>query len=452
MGQRTERANHQLAELISEAGISRKRLARRVVDLGTGSGFDLRYDHNSVRRWLDGEQPQAPVPELIAAVFTEELGRRVRAVECGLSAGEDAGADLGLEFGLTWTDTIDTATDLWKGDAHQRRHLTSLSYAVAVYPAATMRWLTLPGSEHPVSDGHRRIGLVDIESLRAMTATFAELDNKVGGGRVRSSVVQYLHADVASMLHGTYTEDTGRDLFSAAAELTKLAGWMAYDEEHHGLAQRYLIQALRMAKTADDQALGAEILAAMSHQATYVGRPGDAVDLARAAQIAASYTGLGSLESACHVVEAHGHAARNDARSCAHALTHAESAYDRASDVPDWLAYYDEAYLSAKVAHCFRDLGDDHRTSHYATQSLDMADGYLRGRAFNLCLLASAYAADDPQEAVRLGNEAATIIDGLASRRSHSYLRDLRRRLNRHTTRADVAAFRTRVAELTARG
>ncbi|MFI5717803.1 hypothetical protein [Nocardia sp. NPDC051750] len=70
------------------------------------------------------------------------------------------------------------------------------------------------------------------------------------------------------------------------AELTKLAGWAAYDLAEHGLAQRYLIQALRMARAAGDAALGAEILAAMSHQATYVGRPGDAVDLARAAQIA----------------------------------------------------------------------------------------------------------------------------------------------------------------------
>ncbi len=41
------------------------------------------------------------------------------------------------------------------------------------------------------------------------------------------------------------------------AELTKLAGWAAYDLEKHGLAQRYLIQALRMARAAGDAALGA---------------------------------------------------------------------------------------------------------------------------------------------------------------------------------------------------
>jgi hypothetical protein len=55
---------------------------------------------------------------------------------------------------------------------------------------------------------------------------------------------------------------------------------MAYDGEQHGLAQRYLIQALGLARMAGDDALGAEILAAMSQQAVYVARPGQAVDLA----------------------------------------------------------------------------------------------------------------------------------------------------------------------------
>jgi len=49
------------------------------------------------------------------------------------------------------------------------------------------------------------------------------------------------------------------------------------------LSQRYLVQALRLAKAAGDRSLGAEILAAMSHQAAYLGQASSAVDLARAA-------------------------------------------------------------------------------------------------------------------------------------------------------------------------
>ena len=76
-----------------------------------------------------------------------------------------------------------------------------------------------------------------------------------------------------------------------AAELAQLVGWMAYDGEQHGLAQRYLIQALGLSRLAGDDGLGAEILAAMSQQAVYVARPGQAVDLARVAQAAARKAG-----------------------------------------------------------------------------------------------------------------------------------------------------------------
>ena len=64
-------------------------------------------------------------------------------------------------------------------------------------------------------------------------------------------------------------------------------GWVAYDSDEHGLAQRYLTQALAYSRHADDHALAAEILAAQAHQALYLARPDEAVDLARAAQAAA---------------------------------------------------------------------------------------------------------------------------------------------------------------------
>ncbi|MBB5918602.1 hypothetical protein BJY24_007514 [Nocardia transvalensis] len=277
-----------------------------------------------------------------------------------------------------------------------------------------------------------------------MTTAFRDLDNKMGGGRVRLTIVQYLHNSVAPLLRGSYAEAVGRQLFAATAELTKLAGWAAYDQEEHGLAQRYLIQALRLARAAGDPGLGAEILAAVSHQATYVGRPGDAVDLARAARISARSADLGALESACHLVEAHGHAARRDKASCAVSLNAAKRAFARAeaSDRPAWPAYFDSAYMSAKVAHCFRDLGDDVRTARFAEQSLDMSDGYSRGRAFNLTLLAATRASEDPIEAVRVGRQALDLVASLSSRRSYAYLRDLRRRLDRHVDIPEVADFR----------
>ena len=129
----------------------------------------------------------------------------------------------------------------------------------------------------------------------------------------------------------SYSDAVGQELFGAAAELTRLAGWMAYDLEQHGLAQRYLIQALRLAGQAGDHALGGEILAGMSHQAIYVGQPDDALDLARAAQASADKAGLPVLLAESLIMEAHAHAVNKDAAACGSALNAAEHAFARAT-------------------------------------------------------------------------------------------------------------------------
>ena len=177
-------------------------------------------------------------------------------------------------------------------------------------------------------------------------------------------MVALLDRQVGPLLAGaSLTEAAGRELAGVAAELAQLAGWMAYDGEQHGLAQRYLIQALGLSRLAGDHGLGAEILAAMSQQAVYVARPGQAVDLARVAQAAARKAGSGVLLAECYVAEAHGHAAHNDARACARALADAEQSFGQAApgEEPPWLAYFDEAYLAARMAQCFRDLGQGRR-------------------------------------------------------------------------------------------
>ena len=89
--------------------------------------------------------------------------------------------------------------------------------------------------------------MADIAAIREVTRSFGELDNRFGGGQgPPAGGADICDTAVAPLLNdGSYGEDTGRALASAAAELTRLAGWMAYDLEQHGLAQRYLIQALR---------------------------------------------------------------------------------------------------------------------------------------------------------------------------------------------------------------
>ena len=169
-----------------------------------------------------------------------------------------------------------------------------------------------------------------------------------------------------------------------------------------------------------------------AHQALYLARPDEAVDLARAAQAAAARYGSATLLTECLVTEAHGHAARNDARACGAVLARAKQTFDRTAreDEPAWLSYFDEAYLAARMAQCFRDLGEAGHAA--ATRAAPWAWTAATSAAgpFNLSLLATAYAAQgEPVQASAVGRQALDLTVRLTSARSVRYVRDLVRML-----------------------
>ncbi len=352
---------------------------------------------------------------------------------------------LGLEFAPDWRLGVDVATELWRGDMQRRHLLRGLGFSAAAYLTPAMRWLTSPLDERPSGDGQRLVGEPDIEMIRRITGVYRTLDNQYGGGHVRESVVRFLDNAVAVLLRGRYDPRTGKALLSAAAETTQLAGWATYDMGMSGLAQGYMIQSLRLAAAAGDRALGAEILAAMSHQTAYMRASTEAVDLARAAGRAAADAGVAAIQAESAVLEAQGHAVGGDGAACATALDRAERTLDRADRTsdPQWLGYFDEAYLAAKFGHCFTALGRGDLAKPFAVKSLEL-DGrhYARGRQFNLALLAVAHAqAGEPEQAGVIGVQAAEAAEGLHSARARDYLTDLASRLAPHVGLPEVGTF-----------
>ncbi|WP_283134312.1 hypothetical protein [Rhizohabitans arisaemae] len=446
MARKPTEPNRVLRALISEAGFSHKGLARRLNELGADRGVPgLRYDHSSVIRWLAGQHPREPVPQLLAELFELCLGRSVTPADVGMRTGAVV-PNLGQEFPHTWQEGISTVTSLWRADVERRRFLVDSTFAVGAGATGIARWLTVPDGEKLASRGAgRQVGMGDVADIREVCRSFGELDNRFGGGRIRTTLAKYLDSSVSPLLRdGVYGDTVGRSLFSAAAELTKLAGWMAYDLEQHGLAQRYLIQALRLARASGDHGLGGEILAGMAHQAVYVGHPQHALDLARAAQFSARRAGIQSLLAESCVMEAQAHAALSDGTACATSLHEAEKAFDRRKpgEEPSWISYFGEAYLSAKFGHCFRELGDQANAVRHARRALDMDGRYVRGRMFNLALLASSHALGGQlDEACAVGAQALNLAGELQSARTKSYLADLRRRLDPFRGEPAVAAL-----------
>lgn len=278
-----------------------------------------------------------------------------------------------------------------------------------------------------------------VHSIRETTQIFRQLDNKFGGGHARDVVHTYLTDEVAPALHGRGPDATA---FTAVAELNQLAGWMAYDTGDAISGRRHLQRAFQLCQHAGDEALSAEMLAGVSHQAAHARNAAMSVNLARAARSTAARTDLAALHSETAVMEAHGRALLRDKTGSRIALSEAENAFERADhqDRPEWLRYYDEAYLAAKMAHCLRELGDLRVAERYARRSLEMTAGYERGRLFNMALLGAILA--DLREidaACDVGRDALHLARRLHSARTVTYLQDFADRLRRHEAVPAVA-------------
>ncbi|HVK24291.1 MAG TPA: XRE family transcriptional regulator [Actinokineospora sp.] len=325
-----------------------------------------------------------------------------------------------------------------KGDDVRRREL----FKAAGLAASNFGWFSAPT---PASVTKHAIGLVDITGIREMTRTFRRLDNRFGGGHARSTVSGYLASEVVPLLRTARATDAVRvELHSAVAELNQLAGWMAYDVGDADVGTKHLRQALRLCQAVDDDALSAEMLAGMSHQAAFFRSGATAVDLAQAARTSAARSGLAALVSESAVMAAHGHALQGHTQPCLDALGESERALSAAGhqETPEWLRYFDSAYLAAKFAHCFRDLGRPIESERYARRSLEMTEGYDRGRLFNLSVLASALADQGRvEEACTTAAIAVAMAGTVRSVRTIAYLADVGRRLNRHRSVAPVATL-----------
>ncbi|MFE1755403.1 regulator [Streptomyces anandii] len=299
----------------------------------------------------------------------------------------------------------------------------------------------------------QRVTAGDIAALRSVAELFRTLDDMYGGGHARQALVRYLEHECEPMLRGTYGEQSGRRLFGAAADLTRLAGWTSYDIAAHGLAQRYFVQALRLAQAAGDRPYGAYVLVTMSRQAVYLAHGREAVQLARVAQQGLGTTAPPVVQALLHAAEARAHAVLGEVRACTASLVRAERALETArpgDEVPFWARFFDEAQLADEFGHCYRDLQQYRAAAQHAERSLQLrAPAYARSRLFCRVVLATArLGLGDLDQACRLGAEAAAQAAEMRSVRAVEYVRDFERRLEPYRDAPPVRTYRDKVAAL----
>lgn len=452
--------NEKLGAMLALAGISNAGLARRVNDLGAQRGLTLRYDKTSVARWVSkGMVPQGSAPHLIAAAIGSKLGRPVPLHEIGL-ADADPTPEVGLAFPRDVGEAVKSATDLWRLDLAGRRDFLTGSFAVTAYATPASRWLITPAdgsvAREPTDACAVRVGHSDVTKLREAADDARRWDSKYGGGDWRSGMVpECLRVEAAPLLLGSYSDEVGRALFGATAELTRLAGWMAFDTGQQEAAQRYYIQALRLARAAADVPLGGYVLASMSLQAIYRGFADEGVDLAQAALERNRGLATARTMSFFHMVEARAHAKAGDAAACASALSAAESWLERSRDGdpdPAWLGFYSYDRLAADAAECYSDLRVPRQVRRFTETALARpTEDFVRSHGLRLVVSAVAeLESGNLDAACAAGARAVEVAGRISSARTTEYVRDLLHRLEPYGDEPRVVELRERARPLLA--
>ncbi|ALO94680.1 Sporulation associated protein [Streptomyces hygroscopicus subsp. limoneus] len=461
--------NEKLGTVLALAGISNAGLARRVNDLGAQRGLTLRYDKTSVARWVSkGMVPQGAAPHLIAAAIGQKLGRPVPLHEIGL-ADADPAPEVGLAFPRDVGQAVKSATELYRLDLAGRRagsggiwQSLAGSFAVSAYATPASRWLITPadssvareagsaeGSGAPIKVGHS-----DVRKLREAAEDARRWDSKYGGGDWRSSMVpECLRVEAAPLLLGSYSDEVGRALFGASAELTRLAGWMAFDTGQQEAAQRYYIQALRLARAAADVPLGGYVLASMSLQATYRGFGDEGVDLAQAALERNRGLATARTMSFFRLVEARAHARAGDAQAAGAALKAAEGWLERSrpgDNDPSWLGFYGYDRFAADAAECYRDLKAPRQVRRFTEQALSKpTEEFVRSHGLRLVVSAVAeLESGNLDAACEQGVRAVEVAGRISSARTTEYVKDLLHRLEPYGDEPRVVELRERARPL----
>ncbi|WP_063779607.1 hypothetical protein, partial [Streptomyces sp. AcH 505] len=290
----------------------------------------------------------------------------------------------------------------------------------------------------PAEQRPSRLSKPELELLESTTAMFRLWDAQCGGGLRRKAVVGQLH-EVTDLLQEPQPEATSKRLFTCAAELAELAGWMSYDVGLQPNAQKYFVLALHAAKEAGDKPLGSYVLSSMSRQMIHLGRPDDALELVHLAQYGSRDCATPRTQAMLYAMEARAYANMGQPSKCKRAARMAEETFaDAGGDgerEPDWIRFFSEAELNAENAHSYRDLayvaGRSPTYASLAEPVMERAvelfakdDDHQRSYALNLIGMATVHLLKkEPEQSAALGRQALDIACKVRSERVNTRLR-----------------------------
>ncbi|GAB2835281.1 Tat pathway signal protein [Streptomyces daliensis] len=343
-----------MTALVRETGWSHTQFAWAVNRVGAERGDSLRYDQSAVCHWLHGTMPRARVRPLLLEALARRLNRPVTESAAGFPTAPDTGP------GPSGIPTVESLVDLGSHDMDpSRRGVLGVGlFSVAL---TIPGWPDVVGRAEAVQSGRaRRIGQGEVDTVVAMTERISDLDDEFGGRHARPMAAAFLVNTVAPYLRADAPEAVRKSALSAAAYLSFLAGYMAVDEGHHGLAQRYYVKSLELAGAADNHLTYCATLRGMSVQAINLRHDRLSLELADAAAEAAPQAGP-RVRALLSGQQAHAAARAGDRPGALRLIRETEASLDRAeSREGRTFTSYDPAALNYHIAEIRHEFGDPH--------------------------------------------------------------------------------------------
>lgn len=391
-----------------------------------------------MRGWENGDH-EAKEPYL--GLLCQLYGRS--SAELGLSEGSaQARSDIGLIYSPSLDEAVATISSLAMLDGQRHPGVVSWSFSEHAANAACLDWV-FGYPKWDLVSGRNQVTAHDVAEVVATTVIFDCMDRQRAGEHIRRLAVTYLRDNVLPRLRSSYDDHVGADLFHAAAVLCELIGYMAYDEEKHSLAQRYFIQALRLARSAGDTAYGAFVLNTMSHQAIYLRRPKEALRLAQASR--QTYQGIVPVVSAeAAMLEARACAELGDTLGCGRAISAAEASFAAhdSAEFPPWASHWSETLFNAFAGDCWLNLGDARHARPHLVGAWEGSQTQARRKVFAAGQLAKvALLERKVEEACYYALIATESVNDAWSRRSRQVVSTLRTDLSTHNASAMVRVF-----------
>lgn len=144
-------------------------------------------------------------------------------------------------------------------------------------------WLVSDTPQQVEMRSGRRVGASLASRVESRVIELRHLDDYLGGEDLTPVVVKELDASARLVRSASYSEPVGKRLLTAVGELAQLAGWVASDAGLFRRAEGFYLSGVSAATDAGDRALTGNLLSSLAYQMANVGRPSDALLLARTA-------------------------------------------------------------------------------------------------------------------------------------------------------------------------